>query len=186
MNIPPFMSILTDPFELIDVKDKSRPAPRHCSDPVTQTWSLAFHLCLSSLWRTDWSVACKADKSASSVYFLIIYHLDLLPRACYLVHKRGILLHFSSACSPSSVWAGGLDRLWAVWPGASVCWGKLQNGTQEEIRNMRSPRCLCCWKWFEITFSFWPCVDFRQTRKHAWRHAGRLRNEFCVLSGLQF
>lgn len=49
MNIPPFMSILTDPFELIDVKDKSRPAPRYCSDPVMQTWSLAFHLSVFSL-----------------------------------------------------------------------------------------------------------------------------------------
>ncbi len=55
---------------------------------------------------------------------------------------QGILLHFSFVCSPFSVWAEGLDRLGAVWPGASVRWGKLQNGTREEIRNMRSPLCM--------------------------------------------
>lgn len=67
--------------------DKSRLASCYCSDPIAPTWGLAFlrgsPSSLSvSLWRTHWSVACRADGSGSAVHFLIILHVGLLPWAC--------------------------------------------------------------------------------------------------------
>lgn len=122
--------------------DRSRLASRYC-DSVLQTWRVAFDL--SSLWRTDWSVVCRAD--STSVHFNYTA-LGFIMCVCVCVwpavQPKGIVPHFPCACSACSVW--WLDWLGAVWPGASVCWGRLQNGTQEEIRNMHSTLCLWCWK----------------------------------------
>lgn len=107
MNISSFMSVLTDLLEVIDLEvrvcwtEASRlhvtaviPSCRHEVWPFPEA---TLHLCLSSSWRTDWSVDRKVDGSSSFIHFLIIYHLDLLSWAS--AHSQGILLHFSTACT---------------------------------------------------------------------------------------
>lgn len=59
--------------------DKSLLASCYCRHEVWSFPEAALRLSPSSFWRTDWSGACKADSSASSVHFLIIHHLDFSP-----------------------------------------------------------------------------------------------------------
>lgn len=155
----------------------SSPAPCDYSDPITQTWSLASRLCLSLLWRTDCPVVCKADNSASSVHSLIIFlgfiTLGVWPRA-QTEHPAPLLLCVLGLVCLSRRFGQARSSL-----ARSLCTlrKKLQNGTQEEIRNMRSPRCLCCWKSFRDHIHFL-ALHWLQANTQ-WRHAER--NEEWVL-----
>lgn len=86
MNIPLLLSISPDSSEVMDLEVRvcwTRagwlhvtaviPSPRH------EVWPSSLSV---SLWRTHWSVACRADGSGSAVHFLIILHVGLLPWAC--------------------------------------------------------------------------------------------------------
>lgn len=150
MNIPPFMSILTHASGVIDLRSES--AGQEQADFMLLQWSRHADIksglsqrqpfvSLSSHCR----LICSVQSRQLSLFCTFPNHTPLgfiTPSVWPSTQPQGILLRFSFACSPCSVCAEGLDRLGAVWPGDSVRWGKLQNGTQEEIRNMRSPLCM--------------------------------------------
>lgn len=182
MNIPPFMIIWADPSEVNSLLDESRPASCYCCDPqVCPFLEAALHLCLSSsLKDTDWSGACKADRSALFGTFPNHTPLGFLyPRAVTQWTTRGhsapLLL---SSC---------LSRRFGQ--ARSSLARSLRNAEDESCKMAPRRKSETCARLsvsgvgshFQISFTFWPCVDFGQTRKHAWRHAGGLRNECFVV-----
>lgn len=151
MNIPPFMSILTDPSEVMELE-------------VTVCWTGAGWLRITAVshhadmesglsQKQPFISACLRSEGQlqDSLFCTFPNHtpLGFITSSVWAsARPPGILLHFSLACRPFSVSAEGLDGLGAVWPGAFVRWAKLQNGTQEEIRNMRWPLSVCCYVQF--------------------------------------
>lgn len=177
MNIPPLLDISTDPSSLF--KPMTRPAPCHYRDPITQTRSLASRLRPSLLWRTDCPVACKADNSASSVHSLIIF-LGFITLSVWLraqtEHRAPLLLCVLGLVCLSR-------RFGQAWSSLARSLCTLRKSCRTALRR-KSETCArlavsAVGNRFEITFTFWPCIDSRQTRKHTWRHAER--NEEWVL-----
>ena len=135
-----------------------RIASGYHSFPILQTWHAAFPRGTppsSSVFSTVRSVACEGHKP--SLIFTFFNYTSLEWSTCDLVFNQRSLCSSSPVCVHCiCIWGEDVDRLGAFWPGSPVCWGRLQRG---EIRNMRLPGCLCCWKSFPITLSVWPCFN---------------------------